>query len=180
MDIIALTVLASTGGAVVTSFVTSFGKKERLVVKSQTKVDRIMEQKELGRWLIMELTEMNSAVHVRKEHVTDLLKKLSVLSESSIFMNFTKRRIHECNEAAITALQIIPQVDRRYMYLLSKLVEGVVEAVLRTSGDRETAYQLAKNIEALSGIATGFRKIIGSSSQVTEWKNEALKRKPKQ
>lgn len=179
MDIFTLAAAVSTGGAVVASLATTLKQKQRVIMKSQTKVELIFEQKELSRCLIMELTDMNSAREIPKETVMEMLHKLSVLSQSASLTGFSRSRINDCHEAAISALQLLPQIDRRYMYLLNKLVEGVIEAVMRTSGDKESAYNLAKTVESLAGIAPGFRKMAGSADHIAEWKNEALKKNPK-
>ena len=145
----------------------------------QTKIEKLHEQKILGRWLIIEITEMSNSKDVSKGQVSALLNKLSVFSSSAKLMPFSQDKIREIIEAAHNALHFIDKVDRKYIFLLNKLVEGVVQAVLRTAGERERGGQFLKTSQSLSGLLQVFRKYSGNEDDVTQWKNEAQNKKPK-
>lgn len=163
----------------ITSFVTSRKMSERVIWQPQTTIDKIHEQKLFARLIIQEITRMQESKDVSKEEVNDLLNGLSVFYMSANLTVFSNAKIRENIEAAANALYFIEKIDRKYMALLNKLVEGVVQAVLRTAGDKEHAAQLLKTMETLAGLIAAFRKYSGNEDDITQWKHEALNKKPK-
>lgn len=179
MELFFVAAFASVMAGVVSSAVRTRKVENRVLWKPQTKIERIHEQKLLGRWLITEITEMSESNNVSKEQVVELLNKLSVFHSSARLMSFSQNKIRETTEAASNALHFIDKIDRKYMFLLTKLVEGVVQAVLRTAGEKEHAGQLIKTMEAIGGLTGAFRKFSGNEEDVTQWKNDAKNKKPK-
>lgn len=143
----------------------------------QTKIERLHEQKILGRWIIKEITEMMESKNVSKEQVAELLHKLSVFASSSTLKSFSKDEIRDIIEAAYNALHFIEKADPKYIFLLNRVVERVVQAVLRTAGEKESGYQFLKTMESLRGLKIVFRKFSGDEDEVTQWKNEAQNKK---
>lgn len=178
MDLLVV-ILASVGGAVLTSAWKTRKITEFVRWQPQTQVDRLQEQNVFARLLIQEVTMMQESKTVSKEQVVELLNYLSIFYNSASLMVFSNSKIKENIEAASNALHFIDKIDHRYISLLNRLVEGVVQAVLRTAGEKENPFQFLKTTESLAGLVAAFRRYSGSEDDITQWKHEAMNKKPK-
>jgi hypothetical protein len=167
---------ASTGAAFVASFLTSLKVRQKVRWKRPTKVELLLEQKELSRWLITEVAQIAQTEPVAKTRVETVLNHLNVLCISTNLLPFSDLKINECINAAHTALQVSDNIDRRFMFLLARLVDATATAVLRASGEKEKIQMSAKTVLSLKGIADGFRTYTGGTAQIAEWKNQINKK----
>lgn len=173
MELFLAVIAASTGVGVLTSAVTASRVKQVVRWRMPTKVERILEQKELSRWLFKEVSEINVSENISKERIAEVLKNLEALYTASNLSFLSSRKINQCIESASTAMQVIDHIDQRYMYLLAKLVDSTVKGAARTSGEKEGPRQSFQTLESLSGIAPGFRSYISGTSDMTPvWDNK--------
>lgn len=174
MDFFTLTALGTavgaSGAAVITSLITSLRTKQKVVWTPKTKVELLFEQKELSRILIWETSQLSKAKHVPKEKIAELLNTLIVLYTSANLTALSEIQIKRCTDAADIALHMAPIIDRKYVFLFTRLVEVVVAAILRASGEKEEIRASMKTVESLKGITPAFRTYTGGEAQITEWK----------
>jgi hypothetical protein len=167
-------VAAPSGAALVSSLVSSSKVKHKVKWRRQTNAEKLMEQKELSRLLVMEVTRLGKYETVTKDQVGELLQQLEVLYNTSTLRTISNMKIKECFTAASIAMQIADKIDRLYMKLLTQMVEAIVSAVLRASSEKESIHMSLRTINELSLIAPGFRRYSGGAAQINEWKNEIL------
>jgi hypothetical protein len=179
MELLPIVMLTSVGVAVLTSAVKTRKVTERVLWRPQTKVDQLHEQKIFARLLIQEVTMMQQSKDVSKQQVNDLLNYLSIFYRSASLMPFSTGKIRDNIEAASNALHFIEKIDHKYLSLINRLVESVVQAVLRTAGKKENAAQLLRTMESLAGLIAAFRKFSANEEDITQWKHEAMSKKPK-
>lgn len=172
MELFLAVIAASTGVGVLTSAVTASRVKQIVRWRKPNKVERILEQKELSRWLIKEVSELNVSDNIPKMHIAEILKSIEALHNASNLSFLSSRKINQCIDSASTAMQVIDHIDQRYIYLLAKLVDSIVKGTARASGEKEGPRQTVQTLESLSGITPGFRSYISSTSQMAFWDNE--------
>lgn len=182
MEFIIITAVAavgSSGAAYVAALLKTRKLTHHVRLQPQSKVENFLEQKELCQWLVMEVAEYNN-ITPSKETIADLLGKLATLYQSAKLAGVSKGMINDAIQAAYTALHVIPSINRPYMFLLGKLVEGTVAAVLRASGEKENVHQFMKTIPSIRGITSGFQSFSGGTIEIEQWKNQAGKGRPNQ
>lgn len=171
MDPFLVAMLGSIGfGAVVSGIKTR--RVETIVkLKPRTKVEEFLEHKELGRFLLSEASDMLESKSVAKEQISSLLNKLSILCEVSTLSRLNQNLIKSIIGGASDALLFIEQGDRKYTFLLNKLVDAVVKAIVRTGGDNENVFHMVKTRNSLSGLEGAFRHFCGNEDEINQWKD---------
>lgn len=177
---VALIAIATTGIATLISYLGTRKVQHTVRYRKQTKAEIVLEQKELGRWIISEMATLNAAKKVPpKEQVKELLDSLEIFYKNADLWEWSKSGIGKCLDSARTALDVVEEIDRRYIVVLNLLVEAVVTAVLRISGSEENATQFMKTKTSLGGISHGFKYLSGGEMDMKQWKNEAMKKDKK-
>lgn len=175
MDPFLIAMLGSIGFGAVVSGVKTRRVESIVRLKPRTKVEEFLEHKELGRFILSEASGMLEAKSVTKEQISSLLNKLSILCETSTLSRLNQNLIKSIIGGASDALWFIDQGNRGYIYLLNKLVDAVVKAIVRTGGDNENVFHMVKTRNSLSGLEGAFRHFCGNEEEINQWKDSKNK-----
>lgn len=170
---------ASTGAAVITSRVTTRKTTHRTQWRKMTPAEKFAEQKELSRFLVMEVAQLNNTDNIPKEKIDEILNQLQALYDSASLGNLTMLTVNDCMKNARLSLQVSETINRRYVAVLAKLVDAIASGVVRAAGGKEIIQHSMRTMHMLQGVASDFRAYSAGAVPLDEWKNEANKKRPK-